>query len=74
MRISWKGAKLILDESNAINLPNIVAIPLGKYNHVNQIIINKRYHLKVIAGSSNIFLPVPVMGEDRGSGDQVNRV
>ena len=67
--------KLILDGSNTINLPNIVAIPLGKHNRVQQVIINnKRYNFKVIAGSSNIFLSGPVMDEDRGSGDQVNRV
>ena len=73
LRINWKGAKLILDGSNAINLPNIVAIPLDKYNQVNQIIINKRYNLKVIAGSSNIFLPMPVR-EDQSIGDHVNKV
>ena len=73
LRINWKGAKLILDGPNAINLPNIVDIPLGKYNHVSQIMLNKRYNLKVIAGSSNIFLPVPVR-DDQSSGDHVNKV
>ena len=73
LRINWEGAKLISDGCNAVNRPNIVAILLGEYEHMQQIIIiNKRYNLKVIAGSSNIF--PPVMGEDQSSGDHVNRV